>query len=129
MKPTLYAPDVVAAIVPHLTDVLTVPVSSRVPKPRPDSFVTVRETGGAGRQEMVLYRASVQFFGWAQTDQAARELTSQTRTALLDMANVTFGGVQVFAVREVGAVGWFPDPDSGQARFVGSVEMIARETS
>lgn len=128
MKPTLFAPDVIAAVVPHLVDVLNVPVSSKVPNPRPDRFVTVRETGGAGRQDTVLYRASVQYFGWAETDQDARSLTAQARTALLGMANGSFGDVQIFAVREVGAVGWFPDPDSGQARFVGSVEIIARET-
>ena len=73
--------NVEAALVGYLATKVTVPVSTRVPNPRPASFVRVQRTGGAG-QNLVQERPVVLVECWAATDTAAWALAVKAWGAL-----------------------------------------------
>lgn len=129
MAERLAPPDITSAFIGHLSGLLAVPVSSATPNPRPDEFVTVNVLGGAGRTNVVTYRASVTYEAWAQTEPAARDLAHQARTELLALGATVHDGVTIYSVTDVGAPGTLPDPVSAQHRWVGTIEATVRETS
>lgn len=126
MTPTLTAPDLVGSVIAGVS--LSVSVSSKIPNPRPVKFATLREIGGAGRTDLVLYRATIMYFGWGSTEPDARAVAAEFRTALFGLAGSTVTGTQFYTCRDVGALNRYPDPESNQDRFAGTVELVVRET-
>ena len=88
--------NVEAALVGYLATKVTVPVSTRVPNPRPASFVRVQRTGGAG-QNLVQERPVVLVECWAATDTAAWALAVKAWGALQGREPVEHNGVEFHA--------------------------------
>lgn len=105
-----------------------VPVSSRVPNPRPKAFVRIISTGGSGRTSKVRWSSTFAYEAWAATAPAARDLAYEARAELLGLEGTVSGDVAFYRVRDVAAPGSLPDPESGQERMTGSVEVVCRES-
>lgn len=123
--PTLQAPDTVALVIGWLSTRLDVPVSSDVPNPRPDAFVTVRNFGGPGRT-VISDRPTISIEAWALTKPASLALAQQTRGHLWDMAARVIGAQTVYSVTDVSSPADLPDPDSAQPRATFTVEIRLR---
>lgn len=106
-----------------------VPASSKVPNPRPDRFVTIAPLGGAGRSSTVKWTGTFTYEAWATTAPAARALAFLARAHLLALARTTRNGVTFYKVTDVATPGDLPDPESGQERFVGTFEIVCRESA
>lgn len=98
-------------------------VTTRVPNPRPESFVQVRRTGGAA-QNRVVDRPQITVTSWHESDEAAAEAVALTcRDALLsDHVDMPL----VRGVTESGGLYYDPDPDSGSPRYTFTVSMAVR---
>lgn len=85
-------PDAVAVVTAYLRDALTahgqlVPVVSRVPSPRPPTFVRVRRLGGV-QQTPVSDRPRLDVHCWAESESAAHDLAALCRALLGDIPGV-----------------------------------------
>lgn len=121
--PTL--PDVESVVIEFLNNIVTPPVSSRVPSPRPTAFVRAWRTGG-GAVNRVLERAQITVQAWGGTAAdtvAASVLAQQCRTALL---NDHSGMPLVRGVEEVAGLYFDPDPGTGIARYTFTVSLMVR---
>lgn len=91
-----------------------VPVSSQVPKTRPESFVTVVNAGGPGRLNQVLEEVYLTIESWDKDDLAAEVRATKVR-ALLERG-------PFMRYREMGAPTYLPD-ESEQFRYTWTVSM------
>lgn len=123
-EPILF-PDVEALLVRVLPALVGVDVSTRVPNPRPDSFVRVKRVGG-GRRDYVTEEPLVVVECWALTEPAASALGRLTQAHVFALAQTSDGGDYVRAVREVGGLQAFPDPTSSTPRYQFTVQMQTR---
>ena len=98
-------------------------VSTRIPNPRPDALVRVTLTGGAGRSSVALHTASVSVEAWGPDIPAASNLARYV-DALLFAAPGEIA--DLYAVRPLGAVQYYPDADTGAERYMGSYELVTR---
>ena len=117
--------NVEAALVGYLSTKVGVPVSTRVPNPRPASFVRVQRTGGA-EQNLVQERPVVLVECWAATDAAAWALASTAWGALQGRGDKTSGSVE-FTPSTTGALSSpvnYPDPSTSSARYQFTAELI-----
>lgn len=116
MVEVVKAPNVEAVIITYLNGVLTPPVSSEVPAPRPTLFVRVVEVPFEGIRQVALYRAllSLEFWGAKKTE--AKDL------ALTALAHLS--AAEGF-VADPGSPGYLPDPVSGTPRYVATCEVVA----
>lgn len=126
MIPGLVVPDIPAEVRGWMVDRLSVPVSVKVPDPRPDSFVTFRDTGG-GRDELVAYRATIRYFAWATSLPEARDLAVTVRSALHGMYREQVGSMYVYRVADAAGLSVDPDPESKHARYAGTMAVWVRE--
>ena len=117
--------DVETALVAWLKDTRTpaVRVSTRIPNPRPSSFVRVRRIGGNlanPYQERVL----MQIDCWGDTDQVAWDLAADVWQRM-DYAIQEQVGVGTW-VAQTGLSSPIPnsDPDSGQDRYIITANMV-----
>lgn len=82
--PVVVWPDVTMLAANHLAGLLDVPVSARVPRPRPDEFVVLRRVGGPRRNALTDdARLDVQV--WAPSDARAVAIAQQARRHLAEM--------------------------------------------
>ena len=123
----LAPPDPLPAMLASVNAKTGVPTSSKVPNPRPDRFVRIFPTGGEGRTSVVRWSGLFSYEAWAQTGPDARDLAYAARARLLALAGTVSGGVAFYVVRDVATPGDLPDPDSGQERYTGSIELVCRE--
>ncbi|WIK58859.1 hypothetical protein CJ184_006330 [Actinotignum urinale] len=92
-------------------------VCADVPKTRPKRFITLERTGG--RQTRFLDYPQIAVQAWAESKLDASELAYQARQATLGLvlapwvAAVTPGGLYSF-----------PDPESRQARYQFTLELV-----
>jgi hypothetical protein len=117
MTDLIVFPDAVDIVCGHLDDLLGVPVRSKIPKPRPASFVTVRRGGGV-QQTIVTDAALLLVECWAVLPGDAMDLAQLTRAHLHAMRGHVLAGVPVYRVDEVAGPADLPDPLSDQARVV-----------
>lgn len=117
-------PDVQLLAVAYLRPLLApVPVGVRVPNPRPGQFVTLRRAGGVRGQ--VLDMPRLDFFAWAQTDEAAHDLVQEVRRHVVAMRDSHSAVVKVDEF-----TGPIPEPDeSAQPRWMASYEITLRGSS
>lgn len=103
--------DVELAVIEWLGGRIGVPVSAEVPKPRPDSFVTVERTGG-GRSAAVVDSATLAIQCWGRTRYAASSLAREVDGALPDLAYEP-------GICRVGRASLynFPDGEGGGGRY------------
>lgn len=128
-RPLIVMPDSVAVVVGYLGAALAafgepVPVVSRIPSPRPPSFVRVERIGGA-RQTVVSDRPRLDVHCWAETESAAHDLAAHVRAHLGAIPGVR-DGVTVYGINEVGGPMWLPDTESSQPRYAFAVEIHMR---
>ena len=120
--------DVEAVAVEALGAVLSVPVATRVPNPRPAAGnVRVTRTGGSSGN-VVQDDATVLVECWGPDGVAAFELARSAWAYLSALEGSTVGGVWVYEVRPQGPVN-FPDPDTDSPRyqFVASIRCRMSE--
>lgn len=114
-------PSVQKLVVSALSEALTVPVSTKVPKVRPPRFVTVQRTGG-GMQNPVTDRALVAIQCWSNDDLDAESMCIDCEAALFAIVGVPRHGTMLRHCKEVTAPLAFPD-ESGQIRYQVLVEI------
>ena len=112
-------PDVVAEVTAVLAAGIDAPVLTRVPDPRPESFIRVQRVGGA--REQVLDRARVVVECWALDEAAAWDLAALARD-LLRRARTA----PLLHVAETGGPALVADPLTGTPRYWLTVEVTAR---
>lgn len=118
-------PDATAVACSLLDAALTVPVRSKVPSPRPDSFVTVRRTGGV-RKDVVTDNAQVTIEAWGPTEEAAHDLAQIARAHIGAAPGSVVDGVAIYRVTEQAAPGVLPDPLSDQPRYSQTFNIAVR---
>jgi hypothetical protein len=121
-------PDVEVALAGWLRAVLApVPVSTRIPNPRPATFLRVMRTGGP-RVSLTVDAPQITFEAWANSEQDAHDLAAQVRALVNAAAGQTAGAAQIVKVTEMGGPAWLADPTSSQPRFTWTVQMRVRGT-
>jgi hypothetical protein len=119
-------PDVVAALIRHLSESMAVPVTSRVPNPRPSAFVTLRRIGGQEKTQ-VSDAPTVTVEAWADDDGAAHDIAQEARSLIREACDgADRHGSILYRYREFAGPGNLPDPDSRQSRYVFTVSLHAR---
>jgi hypothetical protein len=114
MTEVVVFPDVEAVLVEALPALLDVPVSTRVPNPRPDAFVRVTRVGGS-RRDRITDRALVVVEAWASTTGDAFDLGALARGQIEALTEAQHGPLRGY--EEVGGLQAFPDPDTETPRY------------
>lgn len=125
--PAVYTPDIVKAVRAYLEAALpSVPVSSKIPNPRPTKFVTVQRKGGVMRT-LVSDTPQLQIESWAGSDIDADALARDVRTLMFQMADGTNrDGVIVYRLNEFSGPVYREDPASKQDRFQWTIQLHTR---
>lgn len=121
--------DAEAVLIAHLTEVLNgVPVSSRVPNPRPETFVRLTRVGG-GRRDLVTDSPMVVFECWSDDEDTASDLGALVRAHVWAMRSEDVQGVSIGRITEVGGLQAYPDPatETPRYQFTASIDMRGRE--
>ncbi len=105
-------PDAEATVRAYLKTVMpgTVKIATRVPNPRPASWLRIMRTGGA-RENRFVDRPQLTLEGWGPDEDSASKILEDARTWLLA------AGGQIFGVEEVGGPANLPDPTTAQIRY------------
>lgn len=112
-------------IVGFLASVLDVDVRTRVPNPRPSSFVRVLHAGGEGMLNPAFEGVSLTVESW-DNDEVAAETRAQLIRSKLSRA-VGWNGVDFYRYREYGPPVDLAD-ESGQYRFTFTFSIRLRTT-
>lgn len=129
MSEVIIFPDVEALLIDLFVDELpgfgySIPVASRVPNPRPSTFVRVMRVGGVATN-MVTDTATVAVEAWAATESAAIALASTLR-GILHAAELSRG---VYSVGEFAGPANLPDPATSQIRYTATYSVGVRGTA
>lgn len=116
------APAVDALVVAWLASKVDPPVATKVPQTRPSSFVRVLLTGGPGRSQVVIHRATVVVEAWGSTTSEAASLARELDVAMYE---AELAG-QWYSTSPLSAIGYLPDPKSGQERYTATYEVAVR---
>lgn len=125
MSEAVLFPDVEAALVERFSALLGVPASTRVPNPRPDSFVRVSRVGGA-RRDLVTDQPLVVVECWASKEGLASDLGRRALAFVYTLEGADVAGGSIRRVREVGGLQSFPDPISESPRYQFTVQIDTR---
>lgn len=123
MTETIIFPDVEAVLVSALSERVGVPVSTRVPNPRPEAFVVVRRVGGT-RPALITDRAAVTVECWSASNVDACDLSRWARAYVHTLAPDV-----VRRVVELSGPADSPDPVSESPRYVFTVQVDTRGTA
>lgn len=105
---------------------VAVPVSTRVPSPRPGEFVRVLRTGGVRGGVLILDNPTVTLEAWAQTETAAEALIQLVRGLVNSLPGQMVDGTTFYRVAEFSGPGNLPDPESAQIRYTYSASILLR---
>lgn len=118
--------DIEALLCGWLRAQLDVPVASKVPHPRPRTFVLVQRHGGI-RANVVTDAPQIGVEVWAETDADAHDLAQVARSALLyRLPGQVIDGHTVYRITEIGGPSHLPDPVSNQPRYVFELQVFIR---
>ena len=92
-------PDAVALVIAYLDGLHTEPVASRVPDPRPDTWIQVRQVGGTW-EPPVRDTARLDVFYWAPDEPTAKAGGMTVRGQIHALVGTSLSGVQVYRVEE-----------------------------
>lgn len=115
-------PDIEAVLVTHLEPLVGVPVSTRVPNPRPDEFVRLHRVGGV-RRDLVTESPMVLVEAYAATSTRARDLGALALRHVHVMPDTDVEGAVIRRIREVGGLQSFPDPETDDPRYQFTVQI------
>jgi hypothetical protein len=114
MTEVVMAPDTEAVVIGYLNPLVTPPVSSSVPNPRPAAFVRITASGGEGFVGKLVHRSDVTVEAWSTRRVDAFQLMRQCLGHL--EASASF-------YADADAPAWFPDPDTSTPRYVARVAL------
>lgn len=137
LPPVITFPDPVMLALPYLRGLVTdfyvdlyvdtytggIVVAARVPNPRPAAFVMLRRAGGVDRVRGIFDRPRIDAQIWHTSEHAAFSLAAFVRAQLL-AAPGRVAGIS-HASTFLGPTP-IPDPDSGQARVLLTIEWQIR---
>ena len=116
-------PDAEAVVRQYLLPLMPgVKIATRVPNPRPGSWLRVMRTGGA-RESRFVDRPQITLEGWGPDETTASKLLDTARTW------INAAGGQLFGVEEVGGPANLPDPTTAQIRYTMTVWVRIRGTA
>lgn len=92
-------PDIIALLRAYLLPIVSVPVASRVPDPRPAQWVQLRRVGGT-QQRPVRDQPRVDAIAWADSDPDAWDLAELVRRSVHGLTGTTTLGPVVYRVDE-----------------------------
>lgn len=118
-------PDITALLVVYLDPLLTGPVASRVPDPRPDVWTQVRRIGGQ-QSRPVRDQPRVDVTSWALTDPDAWTLADAARRAIHALAGTALLGPVVYRVDETLGPKHIDDPTTGARRCLATYSILVR---
>lgn len=118
-------PDIVTLLVAYLDPLLTGPVASRVPDPRPDVWTQIRRIGG-NQERPVRDRPRVDVFSWALTDPDAWNLADLTRRSIHSLKGTSTLGPVVYQVEETMGPRQSDDPLTGRPRCWATYSILVR---
>jgi hypothetical protein len=118
-------PDIIALLVAYLDPLLTGPVSSRVPDPRPAVWTQVRRIGGP-QVRPVRDQPRVDVISWALTDPAAWALADAARRAIHALKGTVLGGAVVYRIDETLGPKQLDDPTTGVPRCLATYSILIR---
>lgn len=127
MTEAVLFPDAEVLLVAYLSEALPgVPVSTKIPNPRPDvPFLRVLRVGGT-RRDLVTDQPMVVVEAWAGDDGPASDLARLAQAYVFALAQTDRPQGYVRAVREVGGIADNPDPVSESPRFTFTVQIDTR---
>ncbi|HEX5541112.1 MAG TPA: hypothetical protein VFX60_06050 [Micromonospora sp.] len=102
-----------------------VPVSNRIPNPRPAKFVTIQRHGGI-TATVVTDSPQVGIECWAPSDGDAHDLAQLCRALLNSLPGQILDGHTVYRVDEFAGPANLPDPVSAQPRYVLTLQIHIR---
>jgi hypothetical protein len=119
-------PDATRLVIDYLTPIVApAEVHSRVPAPRPATFVQIRRVGGT-----VLWPVRDQprlaITAWAPTETAAHDLLMAARRAIWELKNAVTLGVSCYQVEEFSGPASATDDQSGDPRWQLVVALTLR---
>lgn len=100
-----------------------VPVSTKIPNPRPATFVRAWRTGGTAPNRVVDY-AQITVECWGVDKPTAAQLARQAHALLLDAASV--GGIPLCRRVEGGSLYYDPDPATSAERYTFTAFLTLR---
>lgn len=115
-------PDVEAMVGAFLREHFSVPVSTKVPNPRPVRFIRAWRTGGSASSR-VLEQAQVTITCSAANSVQASDDARAARSALM---NEYTGMPLVRGVEEISGPYFDPDPDTNGDRYSFTVRLVVR---
>jgi len=95
-------------------------VSTKIPNPRPDTFIRVSSAGGGG--DRFFDDASMLIEAWAPSTVAASELARNARNSLNDARFDVVSGWQLYGIDCAYPV-FFPDETSDRYQFLANVRV------
>jgi metal-dependent amidase/aminoacylase/carboxypeptidase family protein len=99
------------------------PVSTKVPNPRPGTFVRAWRTGGTARNRVLDY-AQMTIECWGADKATANQLARQAHALLLDAASLD--GIALCRRVESGSLYYDPDPDTAHERYTFTAFLTLR---
>ena len=126
-------PDLVEVTLSAIAERIDIETGTRVPNPRPPTFVLARRLGG-DRLNPVLETARIVFECWATTSADADDLAATVRALLFSAATpgtwdaAAIGGVSIYRVEDVAGPADEPDPLSEQPVASFTLQFLARGT-
>lgn len=116
MSEVVAPPDCARLVIDYLKPLLNLPASSTVPKVRPAEFLRVIQVPSEGFIANGLFKAFLSVEAWAQTVPAAATLAGDA-VGWLNAATDFYV--------DCGGPGFLADPDTGQPRYLFTVELWA----
>ena len=123
MSEVIRFPSAEKLLVATLKPILGMPVVTKVPNPRPGTFVRLKKVGGT-RRDIVTDSPMVVVECWAPTGPEADDLSQLVRGHIFALAPDT-----VRKVREIAGPQDFPDPISEHPRYQFTVQLYTRGTA
>jgi hypothetical protein len=119
-QPVIIFPDAEAVTREYLKPAMQgLRIATRVPSPRPDSWLRVIRTGGA-RENRFVDRPQITLEGWGPDESTAGDVLERARAYLLAADG------RIFGVEEVSGPANLPDPTTAQIRYTMSVWLRIR---
>lgn len=125
MTEAIVFPVVEKLLVAYLAPLAGVPVTVRVPNPRPASFVKLVRVGGT-RRDRITDEPMVVFQCWADTESNAAKLGARIQAHVFALEQTGTPDGYVRSVHEIGGLQYFPDPESGQPTYQFTAQLQTR---
>lgn len=125
MAEALVFPDAEALAVSWLAPKVGVRVATKIPNPRPETFIRVVRVGGTIR-DLIIDSPMLVFECWAPDEIAASSLARVARAHVFSMAQEIVSGSWVYAVRDIAGPQSFPDPVTDTPRYQFTVQIDTR---